>query len=488
MSDHLERQIEEIVDTGSGSTREVIIRMGDLDPEIKALLPAASQAIRRRILSQSARELLPVPSDALQRSRGAKVTPAVRRELRGAESSFTAQVARRVVPVVAETALRAMGLGALAPLIDSDVIGKTVASALESKRKDREPPMSRFWASQSMAISLKKDDLRKLPAEVTGIRDIYPNRRLALPTYVRSQRLPQNVQDNKASSWGIAAIGALATWGAYGARGAGTKVAVLDTGIDAEHPDLAGKLDGWVEFDHLGRPVSGSTPHDSDEHGTHVSGSIVGGRASGQWIGVAPEAKVAAAMVLNGEAGGTDAQVLAGIDWAIEQDVDAINMSLGGLTLTPDIPNTYTEAIIKALRLGIPVVAAIGNEGGQTTGAPGNDLFAFAIGATDHNDTVAGFSGGRTQIIRESNFLPPDILPLPYQKPELCAPGVAVVSSIPGGEWAAFNGTSMATPHVAGAIALLLSATSIRDQVDGPDRAFLVQDLLTGSVEELGEA
>jgi subtilisin family serine protease len=463
MSDHLQQQIEEIVDAGSGPTRDVIIRMGDLDRESKDLIPAASQAIRKRILSQSARELLPVRSGTLQRSREAKITSAQRRELRAAESSFTAQAARHLVPVVAEAALRAMGLEALAPLVKSDVIGDAIARALESKRKEQEPPMSRLWAAQSMAISLKKDDLRKLPSEVSGIRDIYPNRRITLPTYVRTQRLPQLVQDNKASAWGVAAIGALAAWGAYDARGRGTKVAILDTGIDAEHPDLAGKLDGWAEFDHLGRLVPESTPHDSDEHGTHVAGTIVGGRASGQWIGVAPEAKVAAAMVLNGAAGGTDAQVLAGIDWAIEQGVDAINMSLGGLTLTADIPNTYTEAIIKALRLGIPVVAAIGNEGGQPTGAPGNDLFAFAIGATDHTDTVAGFSGGRTQIIRESNFLPPEVLPLPYQKPELCAPGVAVMSSIPGGDWAAFNGTSMATPHVAGAMALLLSATSIRD-------------------------
>ena len=164
-----------------------------------------------------------------------------------------------------------------------------------------------------------------------------------------------------------------------------------------------------------------------------------------------------------------------------------INMSLGGLLLTPDVPNTYTEAILKALERGIPVVAAIGNEGGQTTGSPGNDLFAISVGATDHSDTIGGFSGGRTQIIRQSRILPPDALPLPYQKPDLCAPGVAVQSSVPGGSWEAFNGTSMATPHVAGALALLLSATSIK-QVQGPDRAFLLQDLIVGSVEEVGES
>ena len=146
--------------------------------------------------------------------------------------------------------------------------------------------------------------------------------------------------------------------------------------------------------------------------------------------------------MLNGEQGGigTDAQILAGIDWAIKQGVDVISMSLGGLTFDPEPRPTYTEAIITALMAGIPVVTAIGNEGSQTTGLPGNDIFAFAVGATDHRDQVARFSGGRTHIIYKSDFLQPELLPLPYSKPDISAPGVAIKSSIPGGEWASFNG------------------------------------------------
>ena len=97
---------------------------------------------------------------------------------------------------------------------------------------------------------------------------------------------------------------------------------------------------------------------------------------------MAPEAQVAVALVLDGGNGGTDAQVLAGIDWALNQNVDVINMSLGGLTLGPDVPNTYHNAIVSCLLAGVPVVAAIGNEGGNTSGSPGNDLFAYSIGAT----------------------------------------------------------------------------------------------------------
>ena len=203
---------------------------------------------------------------------------------------------------------------------------------------------------------------------------------------------------------------------------------------------------------------------------------------------MAPNARVAAALVLDGDKGGTDAQILRGIDWCLEQEVDVISMSLGGLVMDAETPPTYTEAILTCLERGVPVVAAIGNEGAQTSGSPGNDLFALSVGATDPRDRPAGFSGGRTQILRESEYIDRKYLPLPYSKPELSAPGVAVYSCVPKGKWKAFSGTSMATPHVAGAIALLLSATRIRELEDGEDRASLVQDLIVGSVEDLGES
>lgn len=215
---------------------------------------------------------------------------------------------------------------------------------------------------------------------------------------------------------------------------------------------------------------------------------MVGGSSSGRLIGVAPEAKIAAGLVLNGEHGGTDAQVLAGIDWAVESGVDVLSMSLGGLEMNAETPPTYTEAILSCIEAGIPVVAAIGNDGHQTTGSPGSDLFALSVGAVDERRRVAGFSGGRTQIIRDTEFIDPKFLPLPYSKPDLAAPGVAVFSCVPGGKWKALNGTSMAAPHVAGAIALLVSATSIREKESGARRSLVIQDLITGSVDEAGES
>jgi len=296
------------------------------------------------------------------------------------------------------------------------------------------------------------------------------------------------VLDNKVSSWGIRTIGALSTWGAYRCRGRGVVVGLLDTGIDPKHPDLKGKIARWAEFDDKGKMKKGSKAHDSDVHGTHCAGTIVGGNASGRWIGVAPEARIAAALVLNGKKGGTHAQILAGLEWAINQQVDVISMSLGAFILGPEVPSTYSTAILSALKVGIPVVTAIGNQGSQTSGSPGNDFFAFSVGATDVANRAAGFSGGRTQIINESEFFEPADLPLVYSKPEVSAPGVAIFSSVPGGGWKHLNGTSMATPHVAGAIALLLSATKIKSKVAPTQRAFVIQDLLSGSAEELGES
>jgi hypothetical protein len=492
---HLHRQIEFICDTEEGTVHDVVVRMATDSKEDDALVSSVAQTVRRRALLISARDVLPVSRDVLEASRpkrGARASSKQQQQLRGEPHSLLAQVAASAPPGSREVALdeiREESRRALAPLLEAGVVREATTALAAMPARRRPPPLDAvgFWTSGSAVLQIREEDMHNLIESVPGIEDMMLNRRLHVPPVAVPKQLPQPVEDSKAGTWGIRKIGALSAWGAYGKRGEGSLVGLLDTGVDASHPDLLGKIAQWAEFDAKGKKVKNSKPHDSHQHGTHCAGTIAGGNASGRWIGVAPGAKIAAALVLNGEQGGTDAQVLAGIDWAVETKVDVISMSLGGFVLGPDTPSTYTKAMVSALRLGIPIVAAIGNEGSQTSGSPGNDLLAFAIGATDPNDRAAGFSGGRTQIIQESSFFSDDILPLIYSKPDVSAPGVAVFSSIPQGAWEHFNGTSMATPHVAGAIALLLSATNVKT-VAPAERAFLIQDLLTGSAEELGES
>jgi subtilisin family serine protease len=491
----LKNQVEYILDSSSGVTEEVIIKAGSPGGQDETFSRTVAAAMRKRSVASSPRDVLPAPHkflDAGRRSETFRPSASADRRLKR-QYSISAQIARSEVTSQQIQILKSEQLDLMNRVLDMEVLQKSVSNEQSRRRKrkggdDGQP--QKFWTSGSFLVRMARDDLHKLYKEEDAqkIEGVYNNRRISIPPSIEPKQVPHSVKDNAVSAWGLRAIGALSVWGAYEARGAGVRVGLLDTGVDAKHPDLVDKIDAWAEFDDKGVQVKNSKPHDSADHGTHCAGTIVGGNASGHWIGVAPQAKIAAALVLNGAKGGTDAQVLAGIDWAIEQEVDVINMSLGGVMWGPEVPSTYTSAIINALRVGIPIVTSIGNEGNQTSGSPGNDLLAFAVGAIDPAGRAAGFTGGRTQVVRESSFFPQDILPLVYSKPEVSAPGVAVKSSVPGGKWSEFNGTSMAAPHVTGAIALLLSATNIRQHVVPSERAFVVQDLLVGSVEELGEA
>lgn len=461
----MRNRIEQILDETDGSVLTVIVQMSGGD-QLNQLLAKASETIERRRAVVNARVLLPDLKDAVSGDRGS------RGQRRG-----QGRVTRRSGIDV--------GQGKFRLLQGSNWFG-TVNS------KGREGAQSAVFlrSAGAMVIQLTRDELSAIPDTLlTHIRDIAPNREVRTPPISRAVSEPRAVSDSKGHTWGIARTGAMACWGAFNARGKGVKVAVLDTGIDAQHADLQGKVDAFAEFDGSGRLVTSGVEnaYDSASHGTHCAGSIVGGQNSRRFIGMAPEARILAGLVLkNGS--GTDAQILAGIEWAIQSGADVISMSLGGLSFSPDVLDTYTAAIISANDAGIPVVVAVGNDGNQTTGAPGNDYFAFTVGATDIEDRAAGFSGGRTQVIEQSRYIESRYLPLVYMKPDITAPGVDIFSAVPGGGYETWSGTSMATPHVAGAMALLLSgATSLANQ-PGFDRVSALQTLLISTVKELGEA
>lgn len=315
-----------------------------------------------------------------------------------------------------------------------------------------------FWLSNTVLLQVDTD---RVPLETfeqfDDVDELHANFDLEPPERPME---PAAVDDFDRVTPGLDLLNVPTVWDRFDTRGERTRLVVLDTGIDADHPDLelytedpadATRPGGWAEFDETGERVSGSTPYDSGSHGTHVSGTAAGGNASDTAIGVAPEAELAHGLVLT-EEGGTFAQLLAGMEWAVETEADVINFSLGNEGRIAEL----IDPVDHAIESGAVVVAAIGNQGHGTSGAPGNVYEAVSVGAVDADGAVASFSGGETINRSQWDGAPAD-WPDQYTVPSVTAPGVAVSSAMPGGGYAEKPGTSMATPHVSGVVALMLS-------------------------------
>jgi len=241
-------------------------------------------------------------------------------------------------------------------------------------------------------------------------------------------------------TWGLQELQIDKLW-AQGLTGNGVRVGHLDTGVDAEHPALKGRVAAFAEWDLLGRRVEGAAPHDSDQHGTHTAGTIAGKPVGRRAIGVAPECELYSGLVIEG--GQVLARVLGGMEWLLENDVKVLNMSLGWRGYDPSF-----LVITRRLRqLGMLPVFAIGNEGIGTSRSPGNYPETLSVGAIDQNRRVAAFSGS----VRFNRDQDPN-------QPDVVAPGVGIISAKPGGGYQLMDGTSTATPHVAGVAALLWQA------------------------------
>ncbi|WP_100374143.1 S8 family peptidase [Bacillus sp. FJAT-45037] len=225
--------------------------------------------------------------------------------------------------------------------------------------------------------------------------------------------------------WGITHIKA-PTVHSWGNRGGGVKVAILDTGV-ANHPDL--QISGGASF-------IGSEPsyQDLNGHGTHVAGTVAALNNSYGVLGVAPSSSIYAVKVLDRNGGGSHASIAQGIEWSISNGMDIVNMSLGG----PTGSNTLKQAVDNAYNLGVLLVAASGNTGTAGIQFPARYNTVMAVGAVDSRNRLASFSTfGNEQ--------------------EIVAPGVNVQSTHLSNGYVSLNGTSMASPHVAGAAALVKS-------------------------------
>ena len=266
-------------------------------------------------------------------------------------------------------------------------------------------------------------------------------------------------------TWGIDALGVPALWD-QGITGDGVVVGHLDTGADGKHPALVDAIKSFAEFDSFGRKVTPAPKaHDTDEHGTHTAATIAGREVAGKHVGVAPGAKLASAIVIEG--GQVVARVLGGMDWAVGEGVKVLSMSLGFRGFWEDfLPLT------KVLRRrGVLPVFAVGNEGPGTSRSPGNYPEALSVGAMDQAQAVADFSSSQRFARRRDPVVP-----------DLVAPGVNVISAKPGGGFQSMDGSSMATPHIAGLAALLFQARP-RATVSAVERAIIRSCALPAGVD-----
>ena len=256
-----------------------------------------------------------------------------------------------------------------------------------------------------------------------------------------------------------------------GQTGSGATVAVLDTGIDDDHPDLQANVVGGKAFEtqcgaesggcrYGGEGYNGNscnfTWSDDDDHGSHVAGTASGVDNTAGVVGVAPGADLLAGKVLTGCGSGSFSAISSGVKWAADQGADVINMSLGASSGS----STLKDACQYAYDNNVVIVASAGNSGPCTdcVGFPAAYSTVVAVSATTPSDSLAGYSSTGTNV-------------------ELAAPGGAsdgsnstsVLSTIPpesdsdGEGYAYFNGTSMASPHVAGAAAQVVAETSLTD-------------------------
>lgn len=252
--------------------------------------------------------------------------------------------------------------------------------------------------------------------------------------------------------WGIRAINADQT--TY--YGNGIKVGILDTGIDSSHPDLKDNVKGGKNFINPRKSAM-----DDNGHGTHVAGTVAAIDNEIGVIGVGTQIRLYSLKALDATGSGNVSNIIAALDWAIANHLDVVNMSLG----TNTDSTIFKTAIKKAADSGLIMVAAAGNDGADVDYPAAYDG-VMAVAAVDSSTTIAYFSSPGAQV-------------------DISAPGVAVLSTIPGGKYATYSGTSMAAPHVTGTVALVIQA----HRANGLPTGYVdIRNSITSNATPLGAA
>ncbi|MEW6173953.1 MAG: S8 family peptidase [Bacillota bacterium] len=316
--------------------------------------------------------------------------------------------------------------------------------------------LAEFSIVPGMAVRLGQDKVSGLEA-FKGVKDVGIDGKI----YAADAEL-----DN---SWGVKRIGAGAVHDA-GNKGQGVKIAVIDSGVDYNHPDLDDNYAGGYDFVN-----NDSDPMDDLGHGTHVTGIIAAEDNDSGVVGVAPEASIYAFKVLGADGSGEWSDFISALqavyDLTAGGNKVVVNMSVAA---EKDAPGVH-DAIKAVYEAGAVLVAAAGNSGnragaGNSIEYPARYEEVIAVGAVDNTDTRAFFSSTGRQL-------------------ELAAPGVDVYSCIPGGDYLYASGTSMASPHVAGSAALVLAGDTLTDlDGDGQINNKDVRLRLSQTADDLGRA
>jgi subtilisin family serine protease len=369
---------------------------------------------------------------------------------------------RRDRHAVIVTALQAAGELGQAPILDW----------LDTQPGGAVANVQPFWITSVIALDATPATLRSLAAR----EDVA----LVAPDYPIELIAPTAIEDDTASSsrggpeQGLVAIGAPDVW-AMGYDGTGTIVSNIDTGVDGSHPALASRWRGlnplysghpeWAFYD----PYLGNHdfPYDGGSHGTHTMGTVIGG-APGDQIGVAPGAEwIAAAPIDRYSIPQTVSDAILSFQWIADPDGDpstsfdvphTCSNSWGLMTGHgyPDCDQTFWSFIDNAEAAGVIVLFSAGNEGSSGLRRPGDraydDYRTMAVAAVDpyNGNSIASFSSrGPTNCTPSGGSA---------IKPDIAAPGVSTRSSVPGGGYSSYDGTSMASPHVNGVLSLMLQA------------------------------
>ncbi|MEI6444347.1 MAG: S8 family peptidase [Nostocales cyanobacterium ELA583] len=265
-----------------------------------------------------------------------------------------------------------------------------------------------------------------------------------------------DVPDMGGNNWGADLIKAPEAW-QRGYTGKGVVVAILDTGVDYNHQDLKNNIwsnpkevaDNGIDDDGNGYiddvqgwnfDTSNNNVLDNNGHGTHVSGTIAAENNDIGVTGIAYDSKIMPVKVLDANGSGSYSNITKGIYYAVDNGANVINLSLGGNSSN----DTLKSAIEYAGKKGVIVVMAAGNNGDPIPSYPARYAYnsGIAVGAVDRNNNLADFSNRSGS--KEITYV--------------TAPGVEIYSTVPNNQYALYNGTSMAAPHIAGVVALMLSA------------------------------